>query len=73
MLSYHFVLPCKSRMKHVLMEENGNEVQKEQDEWQEMSDKLQLMDYAIDNHADGNWLSNFEEPSPTGPLRIRDF
>lgn len=35
--------------------------------------KLQLMDYAIAGHADGNWLSNFEEPSPTGPLRIRQM
>ncbi len=31
------------------------------------------MDYAIANHADGNWLSNFEEPVPTGPLRIRQM
>jgi alpha-galactosidase len=37
----------------------------------ETAGKLQLMDYAIANHADGNWLSNFEEPVPTGPLRIR--
>ncbi|MDX2432505.1 MAG: GH36 C-terminal domain-containing protein, partial [Bacteroides sp.] len=29
--------------------------------------------YAIAGHADGNWLSNFEEPSPTGPLRIRQM
>ena len=35
--------------------------------------KLQLMDLAIARHADGNWLSNFEEPSPTGPLRIRQM
>ncbi len=27
----------------------------------ETAGKLQLMDYAIANHADGNWLSNFEE------------
>ncbi len=33
--------------------------------------KLQLMDYAIAKHAEGNWLSNFEEPSPLGPLRVR--
>ena len=39
----------------------------------ETAGKLQLMDYAIANHADGNWLSNFEEPSPTGPLRIRQM
>ena len=39
----------------------------------ETAGKLQLMDYAIANHADGNWLSNFEEPYPTGPLRIRQM
>ncbi len=39
----------------------------------ETAGKLQLMDYAIAMHADGNWLSNFEEPSPTGPLRIRQM
>lgn len=39
----------------------------------ETAGKLQLMDYAIALHADGNWLSNFEEPVPTGPLRIRQM
>lgn len=39
----------------------------------ETAGKLQLMDYALANHADGNWLSNFEEPVPTGPLRIRQM
>ena len=39
----------------------------------ETAGKLQLMDYAIANHADGNWLSNFEEASPTGPLRVRQM
>ena len=39
----------------------------------ETAGKLQLMDYAIAAHADGNWLSNFEEPSPTGPLRVRQM
>lgn len=39
----------------------------------ETAGKLQLMDYAIANHADGNWLSNFEEPVPTGPLRVRQM
>ena len=39
----------------------------------ETAGKLQLMDYAITLHADGNWLSNFEEPYPTGPLRIRQM
>ncbi len=39
----------------------------------ETAGKLQLMDYAIARHADGNWLANFEESSPTGPLRIRQM
>ncbi len=39
----------------------------------ETAGKLQLMDYAIALHADGNWLANFEEPSPAGPLRIRQM
>lgn len=39
----------------------------------ETAGKLQLMDYAIAQHAEGNWLSNFEEPSPLGPLRIRQM
>ena len=39
----------------------------------ETAGKLQLMDYAIAMHADGNWLSNFEELSPTGPLRVRQM
>jgi alpha-galactosidase len=39
----------------------------------ETAGKLQLMDYAIANHADGNWLANFEEPAPTGPLKIRQM
>ncbi len=37
----------------------------------ETAGKHHLMDYAIANHAEGNWLSNFDEPSPVGPLRIR--
>jgi len=37
----------------------------------ETAGKLQLMDYAIAQHAEGNWLSNFEELSPVGPLRVR--
>ena len=37
----------------------------------ETAGKLQLMDYAIARHAEGNWLSNFESPSPVGPLRVR--
>ena len=39
----------------------------------ESAGKLQLMDYAIAEHAEGNWLSNFEEPSPVGPLRVRQM
>ncbi len=39
----------------------------------ETAGKLQLMDYAIAQHAEGNWLSNFEEPSPVRPLRIRQM
>jgi alpha-galactosidase len=39
----------------------------------ETAGKLQLMDYAIAKDAEGNWLSNFEEPSPLGPLRIRQM
>ncbi|HLN55727.1 MAG TPA: alpha-galactosidase [Bacteroidales bacterium] len=37
----------------------------------ETAGKLQLMDYAIAQHAEGNWLSNVEEPYPTGALRVR--
>ncbi len=37
----------------------------------ETAGKLQLMDYAIAKHAEGNWLSNFEESAPTGALRVR--
>lgn len=39
----------------------------------ETAGKLQMMDYAIAEHAEGNWLSNFEEPAPLGPLRIRQM
>jgi alpha-galactosidase len=39
----------------------------------ETAGKLQMMDYAIAQHAEGNWLSNFEEPSPVGPLRVRQM
>jgi alpha-galactosidase len=39
----------------------------------ETAGKLQLMDYALAKHAEGNWLSNFEEPSPVGPLRVRQM
>jgi alpha-galactosidase len=39
----------------------------------ETAGKLQLMDYAIAQHADGNWLSNIEQPFPTGALRVRQL
>jgi alpha-galactosidase len=35
--------------------------------------KLQLVDYAMLRHAEGNWLSNFDEPAPLGPLRVRQM
>jgi alpha-galactosidase len=35
--------------------------------------KLQMMDYAVASHAEGNWLSNFEESSPVISLRIRQM
>jgi alpha-galactosidase len=39
----------------------------------ETAGKLQLMDYAIAEHAEGNWLSNIEQPFPTGALRVRQL
>ena len=39
----------------------------------ETAGKLQLMDYGIAKHADGNWLSNVEELSPAGALRVREL
>jgi alpha-galactosidase len=33
--------------------------------------KRQSIDYAMCKHADGNWLSNFNEFNPTGSLRVR--
>ena len=35
--------------------------------------KLQLIDYATVKHAEGDWLSNYEEPSPHGALRVRNL
>lgn len=35
--------------------------------------KLQLIDYATVKHAEGDWLSNFEEQSPDGALRVRNM
>lgn len=37
----------------------------------ETAGKLQLMDYGIAKHAEGNWLANIEEPSPQGNHRVR--
>ena len=39
----------------------------------ETAGKLQLMDYGIAKHADGNWLCNVGEDSPTGGMRIREL
>ncbi|MCM5663290.1 glycoside hydrolase family 36 protein [Galbibacter mesophilus] len=39
----------------------------------ETAGKLHMMDYAFAKHAEGNWLSNFEEASPVGPLRVRQM
>ena len=39
----------------------------------ETAGKLQLQDYAFTEHAEGNWLSNIEEPFPTGALRMRQL
>lgn len=34
---------------------------------------LQLIDLDMIKHAEGNWLSNFGEPVPTGSLRVRQM
>ncbi|MBC7893434.1 MAG: alpha-galactosidase [Sphingobacteriaceae bacterium] len=34
---------------------------------------LQLIDYAMLKHAEGNWLSNFYEPNEKGDLRVRNM
>lgn len=39
----------------------------------ETAGKLQLMDYGITLHAEGNWLSNVGEPTPYGPMRVRNL
>ena len=39
----------------------------------ETAGKLQLMDYGIAKHAEGNWLANVEEDSPAGALRVREL
>lgn len=37
----------------------------------ETAGKLQMMDYGLALHAEGNWLSNVPQYAPTGTLRIR--
>jgi len=39
----------------------------------ETAGKMQLMDYGIARHADGNWLANIDQTTPTGPLRVRNL
>lgn len=39
----------------------------------ETAGKLQLMDYGIARHADGNWLSNISGMNANGNLRMRSF
>ena len=39
----------------------------------ETAGKLQLMDYGIAKHAEGNWLCNVEEFAPAGSLRVREL
>ncbi len=34
---------------------------------------LQLIDYAMLKHAEGDWLSNFNEPDQEGDLRVRNM
>ena len=39
----------------------------------ETAGKLQLMDYGIARHAEGNWLSNVESQQPSGAMRVRNL
>ncbi len=39
----------------------------------ETAGKLQLIDYAIVKHAEGDWLLNFEDPQPFVSMRVRDL
>ena len=39
----------------------------------ETAGKLQLIDYAIVKHAEGDWLSNFQDPQPFNALRVRNL
>ncbi len=34
---------------------------------------LQMVDYAMCKHAEGNWLSNFEREAPFGSVRVRQM
>ncbi len=34
---------------------------------------LQLIDLDMCKHAEGNWLSNFEQPAPIGSMRVRQM
>jgi len=39
----------------------------------ETEGKLQLIDFAFLEHAEGNWLTNISEPYPVGTYRVRDL
>ena len=39
----------------------------------ETAGRMQMMDYGIARHAEGNWLSNIHEPMPVGSLRVRNL
>ena len=39
----------------------------------ETAGRQHLNDYGIAKHAEGNWLSNIQQPGPLGPLRVRNL
>lgn len=39
----------------------------------ETAGRQHLNDYGIAKHAEGNWLSNIQQPGPLGPLRMRNL
>lgn len=39
----------------------------------ETAGKMQMMDYGIAKHAEGNWLSNIVHKTPIGNLRVRNL
>lgn len=39
----------------------------------ETAGRLQLIDYELVKHAEGDWLSNFEEPQPISSMRVRNL